>query len=185
MLFGADPALLTSRTELVNHAGLPPDLLRKRRDKDNPRVTVWEFRNQSIPPQEWEKKRPAIETALGCPNIDAYNETTGQPLPRLIFACDQVAEMLDKTGADNERKKLLSQIESMLSLIRIWCISDGQRYGEAAQGFSLCNRSYAENGAASSCQARWSISCPHGRFFQMVGERSQTGAKNILRDCLR
>ena len=26
---------------LVNHAGMPPDLLRKRRDKDNPRVTVW------------------------------------------------------------------------------------------------------------------------------------------------
>ena len=244
---------------LVNHAGVAPDLLRKRRDKDNPRVTVWEFRNQSIPLQEWEKKRLAIETALGttivkltyakgksrvlvyavpagddlpeklewkdsylspdsfvltlgksytgpvtvnlahiphillggstgsgksvllklllmqalckgaevyiadfkggvdfpkvwhqkcrmcfaegdlcnildrlveelerrksafkalgCPNIDAYNETTKQPLPRLIFACDEVAEMLDKTGADSERKKLLSQIESMLSTI--------------------------------------------------------------------
>ena len=244
---------------LVNHVGVPPDLLRKRRDKDNPRVTVWEFRNQSIPLQEWEKKRLAIETALGitivkltyakgksrvlvyavpagddlpeklewkdsylspdsfvltlgksytgpvtvnlahiphillggstgsgksvllklllmqalckgaevyiadfkggvdfpkvwhqkcrmcfaeedlcdtldrlveelerrksafkalgCPNIDAYNETTEQPLPRLIFACDEVAEMFGKTGADSERKKLLSQIESMLSTI--------------------------------------------------------------------
>ena len=244
---------------LVNHAGMPPDLLHKRRDEDNPRVTVWEFRNQGIPLQEWDKKRLAIETALGitivklayakgksrvlvyavsagddlpevlkwkdsylspksfvlvlgesytgpvtvnlahiphillggstgsgksallkllvmqalhkgaevyiadfkggvdfpevwhekcrmcfteedlrdtldqlaavleyrksefkalgCPNIDAYNETTEQPLPRLIFACDEVAEMLDKTGADNERKKLLSQIESMLSTI--------------------------------------------------------------------
>ena len=50
---------------LVNHAGMPPDLLRKHRDKDNPRVTVWEFRNQSIPLQEWDKKRLAIETALG------------------------------------------------------------------------------------------------------------------------
>lgn len=245
---------------LVNHAGVPPDLLRKRRDRDNPRVTVWEFQNQSIPLQEWEKKRPAIETALGitivklayakgksrvlvyavsagddlpeklewkdnylspdsfvltlgksytgpvtvnlahiiphillggstgsgksvllklllmqalrkgaevyiadfkggvdfpkvwhekcrmcfaeedlrnildrlveelerrksafkalgCPNIDAYNEIAEQPLPRLIFACDEVAEMLDKTGADSERKKLLSQIESKLSTI--------------------------------------------------------------------
>ncbi len=244
---------------LINHAGMPPDLLRKRRDKDNPRVTVWEFRNQSIPLQEWDKKRLAIETALGitivkltyakgksrvlvyavpagddlpevlkwkdsylspkrfvlvlgesytgpvsvnlahiphillggstgsgksvllklllmqalrkgaevyiadfkggvdfpnvwhekcrmcfteedlrytldqlvavleyrksafkalgCPNIDAYNETTEQPLPRLIFACDEVAEMLDKTGADNERKKLLAQIENKLSTI--------------------------------------------------------------------
>ena len=244
---------------LINHAGLPPDLLRKRRDKDNPRVTVWEFRNQSIPLQEWEKKRLAIETALGitivklayakgksrvlvyavsagddlpevmkwqdsylsldsfvlvlgesytgpvtvnlahiphillggstgsgksvllklllmqalrkgaevyiadfkggvdfpkvwhqkcrmcfaeedlcnildqlavvlehrksafkalgCPNIDAYNETAEQPIQRLVFACDEVAEMLDKTGADNERKKLLAQIESRLSTI--------------------------------------------------------------------
>lgn len=244
---------------LINHAGMPPDLLRKRRDKDNPRVTVWEFRNQSIPLQEWDKKRLAIETALGitivkltyakgksrvlvyavpagddlpeklewkdsclspdsfvltlgksytgpvtvnlthiphillggstgsgksvllklllmqslrkgaevyiadfkggvdfpqvwhekcqmcfteedllytldqlaavleyrksvfkalgCPNIDAYNETTVQPLPRLIFACDEVAEILDKTGADNERKKLLAQIENKLSTI--------------------------------------------------------------------
>lgn len=55
--------------------------------------------------------------ALGCPNIDAYNETTEQPLPRLIFACDEAAEMLDKTGADNERKKLLAQIENRLSTI--------------------------------------------------------------------
>ena len=244
---------------LVNHAGMPPDLLRKRRDKDNARVTVWEFRNQSIPLQEWEKKRPAIETALGliivklayakgksrvlvyavpagddlpeklewkdsylspdsfvltlgkgytgpvtvnlayiphillggstgsgksvllkllimqalrkgaevyiadfkggvdfpkvwhekcrmcfteedlcnildrlveelehrksaskaigCPNIHAYIEIAERPLQRLIFACDEVAEMLDKTGADSERKKLLSQIESMLSTI--------------------------------------------------------------------
>lgn len=244
---------------LVNHAGVAPDLLRKRRDKDNPRVTVWEFRNNSIPLQEWEKRQAAIETALGitivkltyakgksrvlvyavpagddlpeklewkdsclspdsfvltlgksytgpvtvnlthiphillggstgsgksvllklllmqalrkgaevyiadfkggvdfpkvwhekcrmcfteedlcytldqlvavleyrksafkalgCPNIDAYNETAEQPLPRLIFACDEVAEMLDKTGADNERKKLLAQIENKLSTI--------------------------------------------------------------------
>ena len=244
---------------LINHAGMPPDLLRKHRDKDNPRVTVWEFRNQGIPLQEWEKKRPAIETALGliivklayakgksrvlvyavpagddlpevlkwedsylssksfvlvlgesytgpvtvnlahiphillggstgsgksillklllmqalrkgaevyiadfkggvdfpkvwhekcrmcfmeedlcdtldrlveelerrksalkalgCPNIDAYNEIAERPLQRLIYACDEVAEVLDKTGANSERKKLLSQIESMLSTI--------------------------------------------------------------------
>ena len=66
--------------------------------------------------EELERRKSAFK-ALGCPNIDAYNETTEQPLPRLIFACDEVAEMLDKTGADNERKKLLSQIESMLSTI--------------------------------------------------------------------
>ena len=244
---------------LVNHAGVPPDLLRKRRDKDNPRVTVWEFRNNSIPLQEWEKRQAAIETALGltivkltyakgksrvlvyavpagddlpeklewkdsylspdsfvltlgksytdpvtvnlahiphillggstgsgksvllklllmqtlrkgaevyiadfkggvdfpkvwhekcrmcfteeellytlsqlvavleyrkkafkelgCPNIDAYNATTENDLPRLIFACDEVAEVLDKTGRSKEDKEPLAQIENRLSTI--------------------------------------------------------------------
>ena len=244
---------------LVNHAGMPPDLLRKHRDKDNPRVTVWEFRNQSIPLQEWDKKRLAIETALGitivklayakgksrvlmyavsarddlpevlkwkdsylspksfvlvlgesytgpvtvnlahiphillggstgsgksvllklllmqslrkgamiwvadfkggvdyphnwdglcemvfteqelievldklvcmleqrkaafrstgCSNLDEYNSKLGCCIPRCIFSCDEVAELLDKTGADNERKKLLAQIENKLSTI--------------------------------------------------------------------
>ena len=66
--------------------------------------------------EELERRKSALK-ALGCPNIDAYNEIAERPLQRLIFACDEVAEMLDKTGADNERKKLLSQIESMLSTI--------------------------------------------------------------------
>ena len=243
---------------LVNHAGIPPDLLHKCRDSGNPRVTVWEFNNLSIPLENWEKKRPAIETALGitivklayakgksrvllyavpagedwpevlrwdvsclshksfvlvlgegyagpvtvnlahvphillggstgsgksvllklllmqcikkrakvfiadfkggvdfpkvwhekcrmcfteeslldtldrlvaalenrksefaalgCPDIDSYNKIR-RPLPRLIFACDEAAEMLDKTGADAGRKKLLAQIESRLSTI--------------------------------------------------------------------
>ena len=244
---------------LINHAGMPPDLLRKHRDKDNPRVTVWEFRNQGIPLQEWEKKRPAIETALGLiivklayakgksrvlvyavpagddlpevlkwedsylssksfvlvlgesytgpvtvnlahiphillggstgsgksvllklllmqalhkdaevyiadfkggvdypkvwhekcrmcfteedllytlnqlvavleyrkkalkelgsPNIDAYNETTENKLPRLIFACDEVAELLDRTGRGKEDKERLAQIENKLATL--------------------------------------------------------------------
>ena len=244
---------------LVNHAGVAPDLLRKRRDKDNPRVTVWEFRNNSIPLQEWEKRQAAIETALGitivkltyakgksqvlvyavsaqtslpdvlrwsdaylsldsfvltlgesltgpvtvnlahiphillggstgsgksvllklllmqslrkgaevyiadfkggvdfpkvwhqkcrmcfteedllytlgqlvavleyrkgrlaetgCPNLDAYNEATGDNLPRLVFACDEVAELLDKTGRSKEEKERLGQIENRLATL--------------------------------------------------------------------
>lgn len=244
---------------LVNHAGVAPDLLRKRRDKDNPRVTVWEFRNQSIPLTVWEDKRAAIEAALdvsivkiaygksksqvlvyavsaqtslpdvlrwsdaylsldsfvltlgesltgpvtvnlahiphillggstgsgksvllklllmqslrkgaevciadfkggvdfpkvwhkkcrmcfteedllytlgqlvavleyrkgrlaetGCPNLDAYNEATGDNLPRLVFACDEVAELLDKTGRSKEEKEQLAQIENRLATL--------------------------------------------------------------------
>ena len=66
--------------------------------------------------EELERRKSALK-ALGCPNIDAYNEIAERPLQRLIFACDEVAEVLDKTGADSERKKLLSQIESRLSTI--------------------------------------------------------------------
>ena len=244
---------------LTNHAGMVPELLRKKRDKAHPRVTIWEFRNQSIPLAEWEDNRAAIEAALdisiikmtygkgksrvlvyavpaqidlpeiicwkgkylspdsfvlvlgesllgpvtvnlahiphillggstgsgksvllklllmqamkkgarvyiadfkggvdfpplwnrdcricfeetdlldlltglvaelerrkeifrtaGYSSIDTYNKATGENLQRLIFACDEVAEVLDKTGADAERKKMLAQIETRLSTI--------------------------------------------------------------------
>lgn len=50
---------------LVNRAELAPFLLRKETDKENPRVTIWTFRNNKIPLKAWEDKRAAIETALG------------------------------------------------------------------------------------------------------------------------
>ena len=62
------------------------------------------------------ENRKSEFAALGCPDIDSYNKIR-RPLPRLIFACDEAAEMLDKTGADAGRKKLLAQIESRLSTI--------------------------------------------------------------------
>ena len=244
---------------LSNHAGMAPDLLHKKRDNDNPSVTVWEFRNQSIPLTVWEDKRAAIEAALdvsivkiiygksksrvlmyavsaqtslpdllrwsdaylsqdsfvltlgesltgpvtvnlahiphillggstgsgksvllklllmqslckgaevyiadfkggvdfpkvwhercqmcfdeeallellttlvnelerrktlfaeqGYPNIAAYNKGTGEHLKRLIFACDEVAEVLDKTGMDKAQKGRVGQIESKLATI--------------------------------------------------------------------
>ena len=244
---------------LVNHAGMAPTLLRKRRDKDNPRVTVWEFQNQSVPLTAWEDKRAAIEAALdvsivkmtygkgksrvlvyavpaqvslpevlpwqdeylspesfvlvlgesllgpvtvnlaniphillggstgsgksvllklllmqalrkgaevciadfkggvdypkawrqrcrmcfteddllytldqlaavleyrkerlsdtGCKDLDAYNEATGENLPRLVFACDEVAELLDKTGRSKEDREQLGKIENRLATL--------------------------------------------------------------------
>ena len=53
----------------------------------------------------------------GCKDLDAYNEAMENKLPRIVFACDEVAEMLDRTGADGERKKLLSQIENRLATL--------------------------------------------------------------------
>ncbi len=244
---------------LVNHTGAIPDLIRQKRDKKNPSVVIWEFRNQSIPLTEWENKREAIEAALnisilsisytqgkrriliyavpartslpeilrwkdcclskenfilvlgeslqgsvtvnlahiphillggstgsgksvllklllmqslhkgaevyiadfkggvdfpeiwrkkchmileeqdllytlkqitavleyrktrlaetGCSDIDRYNTISGENLPRLVFACDEVAEILDKTGRNKEDKERLGQIESRLSTI--------------------------------------------------------------------
>ena len=244
---------------LVNHAGEAPALIAKRQDRDNPRLTIWEFDPCGIPLGEWEDKRARIETALditiakmtwaegrklirvyavpaksdfpallpwkdkylspdnfvlvlgesltgpvsvnlaniphillggstgsgksvllklllmqslrkgaevyiadfkggvdfpkvwhkkcrmcfteedllytlgqlvavleyrkgrlaetGCPNLDAYNEATGDSLPRLVFACDEVAELLDKTGRSKEEKESLAQIENRLATL--------------------------------------------------------------------
>lgn len=70
--------------------------------------------NQLAAVLEYRKERLA-ET--GCPNLNAYNETTGEGLPRLIFACDEVAEVLDRTGRSKEDKERLGQIENKLSTI--------------------------------------------------------------------
>ena len=52
-----------------------------------------------------------------CSNIDDFNVATKANLKRVIFACDEVAEVLDKTGLSKEKKELVSQIESHLSMI--------------------------------------------------------------------
>lgn len=80
---------------LVNHAGMPPDLLRKRREKDNPRVTIWEFRNNSIPLQEWEKRQAAIETALGLTIVKlAYAKGKSRVLVYAVPAGEDLPEVL-------------------------------------------------------------------------------------------
>lgn len=65
---------------------------------------------------ELERRKTLFRNAE-CPDIVEYNKTTGQALKRYIFACDEVAEVLDKTGRSKEQKELLSQIESKLSII--------------------------------------------------------------------
>ena len=65
---------------------------------------------------ELERRKAAFSDA-GCPNIDKYNKATGAGLPRLIFACDEVAELLDKNGRSKEDKEQISKIENRLSII--------------------------------------------------------------------
>ena len=63
------------------------------------------------------ERRKVVLSDSGHPNIDEYNNVTGAGLPRLIFACDEVAELLDKNGRTKEDKELISKIENKLSVI--------------------------------------------------------------------
>ena len=63
------------------------------------------------------KRRKKLLAAVGQSNIDRYNAATGENLQRYIFACDEIAEVLDKTGLTKEQKEIVSKIESKLSMI--------------------------------------------------------------------
>lgn len=63
------------------------------------------------------ERRKALFLAAGCANIDEYNVTGNEHLKRWVFGCDEVAEVLDKTGRSKEDKELLTKIENKLSTI--------------------------------------------------------------------
>ncbi len=63
------------------------------------------------------QRRKQILQASECRNIDEYNKTAAKPMKRRIFACDEIAEVLDKTGLTKEQKEIVNQIESKLSMI--------------------------------------------------------------------
>ena len=66
--------------------------------------------------EELERRKQLLK-ASGLPNIDHYNVATGENLQRYIFACDELAEMLDKTGLTKEQKETVVKIESLLGTI--------------------------------------------------------------------
>ena len=70
--------------------------------------------NQLVAVLEYRKERLSD---TGCKDLDAYNEATGENLPRLVFACDEVAELLDKTGRSKEDRERLGQIENRLATL--------------------------------------------------------------------
>lgn len=63
------------------------------------------------------ERRKGLFLAAGCANIDEFNQTGIEHLKRWVFACDEVAEVLDKSGRNKEDKELLSQIEGKLATI--------------------------------------------------------------------
>ncbi len=52
------------RVGLVNRAGEAPRLLRRRKDREYPRVTIWEFDDRGVSLQEWIDQQGRIEAAL-------------------------------------------------------------------------------------------------------------------------
>lgn len=63
------------------------------------------------------QSRKTLFRENGCPNLGEYNRRTGKELPRYIFACDEVAEVLDKTGLSRDQKEKIARIESRLAVI--------------------------------------------------------------------
>ena len=63
------------------------------------------------------EERRTLLVESGTSNIAEYNKKTGLGLSRIIVACDEIAEVLDKTGLDKDQKATVSQIESKFSTI--------------------------------------------------------------------
>lgn len=66
------------------------------------------------------EQRKALFVAEGARNLQEYRAkqpASVDPMPRIFFACDEVAELLDKTGADKARKEQLATIEGAISTI--------------------------------------------------------------------
>ena len=96
------------------------------------------------------KARKELLRKAGQPHIDAYNKADGKSLPRLILACDEIAEVLDKTGLAKEQKETVGQIESRLSMIA--------RQGRAF-GIHLIFATQRPDAAILSGQIRNNINC--------------------------
>ena len=65
---------------------------------------------------ELERRKKYFHSA-DCANLDEYNSKMGMHLSRIIFSCDEVAELLDKTGRSKEDKERIATIEANLSTI--------------------------------------------------------------------
>lgn len=63
------------------------------------------------------ERRKGLLRESGCANIEVHRVETGEALERIIFACDEVAELLDKTGLGKEAKAEILEIENALSTI--------------------------------------------------------------------
>lgn len=96
---------------LVNHAEAVPKLKSKRKDKKNPRISIWEFTSQGIPLKVWKGKKEAIETALDITIVKIKNGSGKSRV--LIHAVPAVSDLPDLI---KWKDKYLSTQSFMLNL---------------------------------------------------------------------
>lgn len=63
------------------------------------------------------EKRKNLFSDLGYSNIDSYNRNESNFLPRIVFACDELAELLDTTGLSTKEKEPMKQIQKYINTI--------------------------------------------------------------------
>ena len=63
------------------------------------------------------EERKGILVSYGEPNIAECNQKHKTNIKRIIIACDEIAEVLEKTGLDKEQKAIINQIEAKFSTI--------------------------------------------------------------------
>lgn len=153
-------------------------------------------------------KRQILFKKEGCSNIDEYNTTHETKIKRIIIACDEIGEMLDKTGLSKDQKEKVIQIEGYISTIArlgrafgIHLILATQRpdanilNGQIKNNldYRVCGRSDSvlstiilDNGDASkklNKQARGAFLNNQGRIFQAYF-MNKNMEQNILKDCV-
>lgn len=61
--------------------------------------------------------RQIIFGSKGYKDIDIYNEREENKLQHIVFACDEVAELMDTTGYNKEEKNKIAIVQRKLSMI--------------------------------------------------------------------
>ena len=65
-------------------------------------------------------KRKSLLSKSDCANIDEFNKKYHRDLPRLIFSCDEVAQLLDATGLGKKEKEQIQRYTAAInSLVRL------------------------------------------------------------------
>lgn len=84
-----------------------------------------EFRKRLALLNDILEHRKDVFSGINCNDIIAFNKKSVKKMPRIILACDELAEVMDKTGVDQEEKKFISENIRLLARIA----SQGRAFG--------------------------------------------------------